>query len=131
MQLATSSNAQPWVCNVYYVTDEELNMYWLSFPSRRHSRELAKNPKAAITIAVKTEQPVIGVQAAGEAKLITEQETVREIAARYVDKHGIGKEFYTNFLSGKNKHSLYRFKPKTFVLFDEVHFPGERQQIEW
>lgn len=30
MQLVTSVDGQPWVCSVWFATDDELNIYWFS-----------------------------------------------------------------------------------------------------
>jgi len=42
MQLATlGEDGQPWLCSVYFVHDEDDNLYWTSARSkRRHSREI-------------------------------------------------------------------------------------------
>jgi uncharacterized protein YhbP (UPF0306 family) len=130
MQLATVSHDQPWISTVYYVTDEHMNIYWLSWPERRHSQELTKNPKAAIAIAIKLDKPVIGIQTEGSVERVQDSDEVRAVMQKYVAKYSSGKDFYDNFVSGKNKHTLYKFVPNTFVLFDEVHFPENGRQ-EW
>lgn len=130
IQLATSKDGQPWVCSVYYVIDGKLNIYWLSLPSRRHSQEVVANGKIAITVAVKLDQPIIGVQAEGTVGTVSEYSEVRKVSELYVAKHNTGKDFYENFVDGKNKHSMYKFMPKKIVLFDEVNFPGDPRQ-EW
>ena len=51
MQLATvGTDGKPWLCNVYFVTDENNNVYWTSARSRQHSKEIHGNPNAAVTI---------------------------------------------------------------------------------
>ena len=47
MSLATSSHNTPWVCEVHYAFDDDLNLYFRSLSSRRHSQEIANNPKVA------------------------------------------------------------------------------------
>lgn len=47
MSLGTSSDNRPWVCEVHFVYDENLNLYFRSLRSRRHSQEIAKNPNVA------------------------------------------------------------------------------------
>src|SRR5690348_4607055 len=47
MSLATVSGNKPWVCEVHFVYDDNLNLYWRSLESRRHSQEIAKNPNVA------------------------------------------------------------------------------------
>lgn len=122
LQLATEYNGQPWVCSVYFVADEKLNIYWLSLPERRHSQELAQNPKAAITMPIKTSLPVIGLGAEGSVAQVTDLETVKNIMELYVQKYKEGSLFYQKFLTSQNKHQMYKFTPSKFVLFDEENF---------
>lgn len=131
MQVASSVGGQPWVCTVYFVPDEELNLYWLSLPTRRHSQEVAKNPKIAISVPVKFDkQPVIGISTEGQATIVSDGGVVKEVMASYVSKYKQGQDFHNNFLEGKNQHMLYKFTPKSFVLFDEVNFPDDARQ-QW
>lgn len=129
MQLATVTGGQPWICTVYYVTDDQLNFYWLSFPSRRHSREIEQNNKVAVTIPVKFDQPVIGLQAEGTAEIVSDPLQIEKVMAKYTEKYNTGKDFYANFKAGKNKHQMYRFIASHIVLFDEVNFPGDSRQV--
>jgi uncharacterized protein YhbP (UPF0306 family) len=128
MQIATVDNGQPWICTVYYVEDEDLNLYWLSWPTRRHSQEIKKLNKIAIAVPVKLDKPVIGIQAEGTAKVAKEKEEVAKVMKLYVKKYGSGKQFYDNFIAGKNEHWLYRFTPSNFVLFDEVTFKDDTRK---
>ena len=129
VQLATASNNIPWICNVYYVLDEKLNIYWLSYPSRRHSQDITVNPNVALTLVVKQDMPVIGVQAQGVASEIKRASTVIKVMALYIKKYGAGKDFYKNFTLKKNKHVLYRFTPSKIVLFDELNFGTDNPQM--
>ncbi|MBI2414593.1 pyridoxamine 5'-phosphate oxidase family protein [candidate division WWE3 bacterium] len=52
MQVATSINNQPWACSVYFVFDNDFNLYWISTPKRRHSLEIKENSKVAGTIVL-------------------------------------------------------------------------------
>ncbi len=130
MQLATLSDDQPWVSTVYFVADDELNLYWLSWPSRRHSKEIAAHDKVAAAIVIKFDQPIIGLQIEGKAEKVNNAATVAEVMELYVAKYGAGEKFYDNFVSGKNQHHMYRLRPSLFVLMDEVNFK-EEGRIEW
>lgn len=131
MQLATVQEGQPWACTVHFVADEQQALYWLSLPDRRHSQEISVHDKAAVAVAVKTDQPVVGIQAEGTASVVNDPEVIRKIMKSYVEKFGIGDKFYDNFIAGKNQHQLYRFTPGAFVLFDEEHFSGDQARQEW
>jgi len=130
MQIATVGGDQPWICTVYYVVDGALNLYWLSLPNRRHSQEIAHHQKVAAAIVMKQDQPVVGVQVEGDAEEVTSGTIIARVMEKYAAKYDMGKEFYANFLEGKNQHKLYRIKPRMFVLFDELDFP-EEGRIEW
>lgn len=130
MQVASVGKNGPWIATVYFVPDAQQNLYWLSLPSRRHSQELYKDARAAIAIAIKDDQPVIGLQAEGNVEVLKDEDEIRKVMDSYVTKYGAGKDFYDNFVAGKNQHNLYKFVPKSFVLFDEVNFAGEPRQ-EW
>lgn len=125
MQLATVVDGKPWISTVYFVADEELNLYWLSWPERRHSREIAENPQVAATVVIKTDKPVIGVQLDGVADIVTNSTRVVEVMDRYVEKYGAGREFAAKFAEGTNRHVLYALTPQHIQLFDEVQFPGK------
>lgn len=47
MSLATSHGNKPWVCEVHYVFDKDLNLYFMSKSSRRHSKEIEMNEYVA------------------------------------------------------------------------------------
>lgn len=130
MQIASVRGDQPWICTVYFVADDQHNLYWLSFPTRRHSIEIKNTNKIAVAVPVEFDQPVIGIQSEGTATEVSDPEVIKNIMKLYVDKYGQGKDFYDNFLAGKNQHVLYKFTPKSYVLFDEKNFSGNPQQ-EW
>ncbi len=132
MQLATSVNNQPWNCNVYYLVDDEINLYWASLPTRRHSREIAKNPKVAAAIVVNNQigQPVIGVQVEGRVEIVNDADQIKPIALKYAERFKRTKEWVNDFTSSKTEHKLYRLRPSLFVLFDETNFKDQPRQ-EW
>lgn len=130
MQLATVSSGKPWSCTVYYLADEQLNLYWASTPSRRHSREIATNPNISIAIVVSGEkgQEVIGIQAEGTAGMIKEPGDIQPIAKKYAAAFGRDKQWVDDFSRLKTEHRLYKFTPTSYVLFDDEHFPGDPRQ---
>lgn len=127
MQLATEKDGQPWACTVYFVLYKG-NFYWLSYPERRHSRELAKNPRAAVAIVVKQDLPVIGLQSEGDVAMVKNVAEIEAVLPLYVEKYGSGEQFVQRYKAGKNRHALYRFTPRKTVLFDEHNNPPENPQ---
>lgn len=47
----TNENAQPWVCNVYFSSDNDLNFYIISPASNNHSKHIAARPEVAFSVA--------------------------------------------------------------------------------
>lgn len=125
LQLATIANGKPWIATVYFVADENMNIYWLSWPDRRHSVELLANPNAAAAVVVKADPPVIGVQLEGEVELVADKDLIQKIMTLYIEKYQQGHRFHDNFLAGTNKHAMYRLTPEVIMLFDEVHYLSE------
>ena len=75
MSLATSVDGQPWVCEVHFAYDHQLNLYFRSLLSRRHSKEIAGNPKVAGNIVAQFglgQSPAVGVYFDGTANLVTD-----------------------------------------------------------
>ena len=42
-------NNKPWLCNVWYVMDNDNNIYFMSRETRRHSKEIEQNPNVSCT----------------------------------------------------------------------------------
>ena len=134
MQLATSVDNQPWVCNVHFFADDNLDIYWISTPTRRHSEEIKQNPKVAVGMKIHEDTPdekyVIGLSAEGTASILTNEE-VKEMGKDILTKLSKEPTILEDILSGKNPHKFYRLKVSKFVLFDTNIFPAApRQELE-
>jgi len=130
MQIATAVNDQPWICSVWFASDEDLNIYWFSSTTRRHSAEVLKNPKvaAAIVFPQTPKDSPRGLQLQGTAEMLTKQEGVDKAISVYADRI-FTREQITEFMALKDKpHRFYRIKPTQFVLFDVVNFPENSRQ---
>ncbi len=131
MQLATVNDGTPWCCTVYYIVDDKLNLYWLSLPSRRHSKELELNNQvaAAIPINFVKGEPVIGIQVQGIGIKIEASENTQQLAENYASKFNRSAEWVDDFCNNKTVHTLYKLTPREYVIFDEINFPKEPRQI--
>jgi uncharacterized protein YhbP (UPF0306 family) len=131
MQLATCVNNQPWVCNIHFASDDDLNLYWVSDPTRRHSQEIVQNPKAAVTIKIHEDTPdepyVIGISLEGQATLLNDEET-KKVANLYISKLNKAPTLLQEILEGKNVRKFYRLKPSKLVIFDTKNFPDNPRQ---
>lgn len=127
LQLATVSDEQPWVCNVYFVHDKDYTIYWTSAKSRRHSKEIKMHTKAAATI-VHDEDKKQAVQIAGLAAEVPldDVERVNELyAAKFGDKPERLQEVLENMPGGR---AYWVLMPEIIELWDEVNFPDSPKQ---
>ncbi len=126
MQLATIADGQPWLCNVYFVTDEQNNIYWTSARVRRHSKEIIANPRVAATIVHNGEKKQ-ALQITGKAFEISVDEATR-VDALYATKFG-SKDRLTEVLANLPEGRAYWvLKPDTISFWDEVNFPDAPKQ---
>ena len=56
LSLGTSRDNKPWVCEVHFAYDDDLNLYFRSLANTRHCQELTENPNVAGNI-VRQHQP--------------------------------------------------------------------------
>lgn len=130
MQLATSSNNQPWVCNVWFAADKDLNIYWFSSTTRRHSKEVLKNKKvaAAIVLPHTPKDTARGLQLEGTAEVVKDKKTILKAILLFTGRIFTKNQIELFMKNKKWPHSFYKIKPTRFVLFDAVNFPENSRQ---
>lgn len=73
MALATFGEEYPWPAIVYFIADEDLNLYFISHPDDQHSKNIEHNNHVAVAI-FNSNQPnfddKIGVQYFGTVKTV-------------------------------------------------------------
>ena len=127
MQLATVAEGQPWLCNVYFVADEDNNIYWTSARSkRRHSSEISANPLAAATIVHDSEKKQ-AVQITGQAYEVSLDDAKR-VDKLYSDKYGDKDRLVEVLQNLPEGRAYWVLKPETIELWDEVNFPDSPKQ---
>ncbi len=131
MQIATSHDHQPWVATVYFATDIDLNLYWMSRVSRRHSQEILENPKVAGAIVLPHNygEKVRGIQFEGTAKQLSDGDAQSGINI-YSSRFWIVED-RANAADGSDQRGCFQIRPSKFILFDEVNFPDNpRQELQ-
>ncbi len=124
MSLGTQDEGGVWVCDVIYIFDEDLNIYWMSKPDRRHSEALFKNPQVAGTITVSGQgENNLGIQFEGLAEKI---EGARFDLAKkhYAKRKKPEPKESEDILRGS---SWYTLKPKKIELIHEELFGFNKQ----
>ena len=110
--LATvSPGGRAHINHMYFAWSLRFDVVWISDPDSIHSRNLAGNSSAAVTIYASNQvwgRPDRGIQLFG---------TARETAA--LDAARIYSRRFRDFDVEQNDLPYYRFRPRTVKLFDE------------
>lgn len=96
LALATADAAgHPHTAPLFYVSDDDLNLYWLSSVSSRHSVNLAAQEyvAAAIYPAVWSWTEIRGLQIEGTAGIVTDAAQRETILDRYRRKFNLPPQF--------------------------------------
>ncbi len=134
MQLATCDDTQPWLCNVWFVSDEEDRIYWISRETRHHSLHIEKNSKVACSFHKNYNQglghePAQSVVMSGEARRVPAQECEKPYLlynTRYPNLEPF--QSLNSFLKDKGDHFFYELAPTKIVWWDEINFPEQSRQ---
>jgi len=111
LALATiDTDGNPQIAPLFYVTDDRLNLYWLSSPKSRHSTNLIRQPNVAATVypAIWQWNDIVGLQIEGEAHPIGDERIREQILTLYLRKFPLP----TDFDSLINTSTLYMLTPK-------------------
>jgi uncharacterized protein YhbP (UPF0306 family) len=131
MQIATVHDHQPWVATVYFATDVDMNLYWMSRKDRRHSKEIGDNPKVAGTIVLPHNygDKVRGLQFEGTALELSDGDAQAGINI-YSSRYWVVEDRVSP-IQGGDGHPCFQIRPSLFVLYDEVNFPeNPRQELK-
>lgn len=133
MSLATSKEGKPWVCEVHYAWDDELNLYFRSLASRRHCQEIAENPNVAGNI-VKQHQPSqmpLGIYFEGTAKRLEPGDEQNKAFACIDGRFQKGPEILEE-ASRPDGNQFYKITVRNWYVFGALD--GEKPQkyqLEW
>lgn len=133
MSLATVRDGVPWVCELRYSYDEDLALYFRSPTNRRHSAEIADNPRVAGNIVVQhnVEEKPRGVYFEGTAELlddVTENHPAYiSYSARFNKDARILEEAQTD-----TGAKFYKITVHTFYVFDaQASNPPQKYELAW
>jgi uncharacterized protein YhbP (UPF0306 family) len=111
----------PSIAPLFYLVDESLTLYWLSSPNSQHSRNLLREPRAAVTVyrSVENWKEICGVQMRGRVEIVSEKARRKEIIERYCQRFQLGTLFHLAI----RQSTLYAFAPEFIRAVDNSrHF---------
>lgn len=133
MSLATSRDSRPWVCEVHFVYDGNLNIYFRSKKSRRHSQEIAANPCVAGNIVEQhpKEQRPRGVYFEGSAAIVEDFDERHPAYKGFLERVGTGPEIVEDSKTADG-HKIYKIVATDFYLFDaRESSPSQKYHLPW
>jgi uncharacterized protein YhbP (UPF0306 family) len=131
MSLGTVRNGKPWVCEVHYAYDDNLNLYFCSLPTTRHCQDIAANPQVAGNIVTQhfLNQTPRGVYFEGTAEAIEVDE--RHDAVRLMSNR-LGKSIEQIMHDLETGRRFYKVTLTDLYLFDTyVSRPSRKYRLAW
>lgn len=133
LSLATCVDNKPWVCEVHFAYDDDLNLYFRSKPERRHSKDIDINQYVAGNIVQQfaLEDSVVGVYFEGVAQKLTDVDVTHE-GYKAMNKRNIAGVDTIEEAKTSDGHQFYRIIVKKWALFGS--FDGrtsQKYELEW
>ena len=131
ISLGTVDGSGVWVCDLTYVSDSDLDIYWMSYTNVRHSEAVLKNPdvSGSITLSYNVGREVIGLQIGGVAEKL-QGEPAPEIVEKYAIKAGGVPPSKKQDGSIYPDASWYRLKPKKIELLYAPLYGFDKKVLE-
>lgn len=133
LSLGTSSNNVPWVCEVHFAYDENLNLYFRSLSARRHSQEISNNPKVAGNIVVqhKLEDHVLGVYFEGVAERL-EKGDEQNLAFKCINERLKTGDDILEEAARNDGHQFYKITVENYYVFGRFDQPSStKHKLVW
>lgn len=142
MQVGTVGNAgdiaYPWIANVYYSFDNNLNLYFLSSEKTLHTKQIKQNPKVSVAVTDSRQdinKSKKGLQISGIAEEVSGEQKIRHALSLWKEFLKVGDPdlTYENMQKGLTG-KIYKITPKRIKLFDQELFKdvddGEEPVLE-
>jgi uncharacterized protein YhbP (UPF0306 family) len=112
----TCADGTPHIAPLFYLAGDALRLYWFSSATNRHSRNLKRDPAAAVTVYWPTQQwrEIRGVQMRGTVSVVRDPARRSAITAAYSARFQLG----TAFRAVQARSRLYEFQPSWMRYLD-------------
>lgn len=119
MPLATCVDNKPWVCEVHFSYDDDLNLYFRSTTERRHSKEISKNSYVSGNIITQhfLNQKVRGVYFEGHAEQLKDVNERHPAFVAYNKRFNIGPQV-VQATHTKSEAHFYKIIVSDFYVLD-------------
>jgi uncharacterized protein YhbP (UPF0306 family) len=133
MSLATAADNKPWVCEVHFVYDDSLNLYYRSLSTRRHSLEIAANASVAGNIVKQHELKEYphAIYFEGSATQITDEAEIDAVFPLF-QKRLDSDPSIVDDAKKEDGHKFYKISVDTWYAFGKFGADkGGKFQLAW
>lgn len=128
LALGTSAgDGSPRTAALFYLLQDDLRLYWFSSASSEHSRNLKRDPAAAVAVYRNTSdwRKIRGVQMLGTVSVVSGRAQRRSIARQFTERFQLG----TLFELGISRSTLFCFQPSWIRYIDNAKRFGYKFEI--
>lgn len=117
------ADGRPWNTPVRGYFDDELNLYWASWPKNQHSQNIALNPDvfAVIYDSRASEGDGIGIYMQMTAEILTRESQIKQARTIYTTNFG---ENSHNPFTGECPRRLYKAAPRKLWFNSDAYIKG-------
>lgn len=127
---AGADDGRPQVAPLFFASDEAFNLYWISDPDSRHSRNIAGWNDAAAAIYAQTWDwtGIKGVQIEGDAMPVVDAEERTRALALYTAKFPFTRTRFADLIA---QSTLYVLRPRWLRWLDNERHFGYKQEFSF
>lgn len=128
MTLSTcDESGWPQATPLFYIVDEDMRLYWVSSLSSAHSHQLAREPRAAVSIYRPTDdwKKICGVQMRGDVTRVVPKQKRKTITDVYCSRFNLGI-FFRPIIS---RSALFYFIPSWIRYIDNERQFGYKFEL--
>lgn len=139
MSLATCVDDSPWAASVFFVADDEHNVYFISSDTSRHSTNATSNSRAAATVNTDHDDwlTICGLQIEGHISIVA-GERRESILTLYLDKFPSIKSLQATPRNDQEQliaqrilqSDIYQLQPRTIRLIDNESSFGSKTELQ-
>jgi len=123
----TAADGSPRTAPLFYLVEDGPRLYWFSSRASEHSRNLKRNPAAAVTVyrAAETWREIRGIQMRGAVSAVTDRARRRSVTKAYTQRFHLGGLFAAAIA----RSGLYVFEPAWLRYIDNTRRFGYKFEM--
>jgi hypothetical protein len=139
LTLATCDGDLPWAAALFFASDAQFNLYFVSSPQTRHAQHIARNAHVAATVNedYRDWREIQGLQIEGRAEMVDEADR-EQVAELYLAKFPSLRPMFSAPRDDQERRAaeqlaesrFYRVASKRIRLIDNTQGFGHREELD-